>query len=91
MNTIPNDGETSTWTTYVRGRGLRFNRDAINTVLGNPLNLELGDIDECHLQLSRPKKIEAVSNSLLLEGRSVQCNISGVVVIFLREDTRPEA
>lgn len=35
-NTLPNDGEAFTCTTFVRGRGLRFDRDAINEVLGNP-------------------------------------------------------
>lgn len=90
-NAFPNDGEAFTWTIYVQGRGFRFDRDAINAILGNPLNLEPGEIDEYHLQPSRPKNIEAMSSSLYLERSSVQYNTSDVVVRFLREDMRPKA
>lgn len=70
---------------------MRFDRDAINAFLGNHLNLEHGEIHEHHLLLSRPKNIEVMSSSLLLEGRSVQYNASGVGVRFLRKNMRPEA
>lgn len=70
---------------------MRVGRDQINAVLGEPLTLEMGEIDEYTLQLNRHMNVKEIFSSILLEGHNVQYNALGVAVRHLREDMKPTA
>ncbi|KAI5422670.1 hypothetical protein KIW84_045919 [Lathyrus oleraceus] len=90
-NSLSSEDEPFTFTTFVRGRNLRFGGDQINVVLGEPPTLELGMLDEYILKLNRHKNIEEISSSILLQVHIVQYNASGVAMRYLREDMKPTA
>jgi hypothetical protein len=90
-NALPNDDEPFTWTSRVSGRPVAFDRDAINRVLGEPLHLGAEERDTYHQDLRLHRDTDAISAALLLKGKSVELNPSGVPMRYHREDMIPLA
>ncbi|MCH90862.1 hypothetical protein A2U01_0011785 [Trifolium medium] len=71
----------------VRGRQIRFDRDALNAYLGNPLHLPPHTI--CAYSEVLAKKnwpIENIAKHLFIEGRSFDCNARGHVIRVTRDN-----
>ncbi|CAL5189369.1 unnamed protein product [Lathyrus oleraceus] len=90
-NALPDDDEPFTWTSRVSGRPVAFDRDAINRVLGEPLQLGAEERDTYHTELRLHRDMDAISAALLLRGKSVELNPSGVPMRYHREDMTPLA
>ncbi|KAI5446377.1 hypothetical protein KIW84_014275 [Lathyrus oleraceus] len=90
-NALPDDDEPFTWVSKVVGRPIAFDRDAINRVLGEPLQLGAEERDTYHTDLRLHRDVEAISAALLLPGKSVELNPSGVPMRYHREDMTPIA
>ncbi|KAI5447590.1 hypothetical protein KIW84_015155 [Lathyrus oleraceus] len=76
----------------VRGRTIRFYRNSINEYLGDLITLLDGELCAYARYLDHGSwNIEEISESILLEGRSVQLNSSEVPIRFLREDMKPSS
>lgn len=90
-NAVPKEGEPFRFTTFVRGKELRFDRETINEVLGNPSNLAPGELDKFTWALGRHSDFDAMARMILQEGRNVQVKNVGFPVWYSREDMTPEA
>ncbi|KAI5414213.1 uncharacterized protein LOC127087631 [Lathyrus oleraceus] len=90
-NALPDDDEPFTWVSKVDGRPIAFDRDAINRILGEPLQLGAEERDQYHTDLRLHRDVEAISAALLLPGKSVELNPSGVPMRYHREDMTPMA
>ena len=90
-NALPDDDEPFTWVSRVAGRAIPFDRDAINRVLGEPLQLGADQRDQYHTDLRLHRDVPAITADLLLPGKSVEPNPSGVPVRYHREDMTPMA
>ncbi|KAI5422781.1 hypothetical protein KIW84_045986 [Lathyrus oleraceus] len=90
-NALPDDDEPFTWVSKVAGRLIAFDRDAINRILGEPLQLGAEERDQYHTDLRLHRDVEAISAALLLPGKSVELNPSGVPMRYHREDMTPMA
>ncbi|KAI5422074.1 hypothetical protein KIW84_045503 [Lathyrus oleraceus] len=90
-NALPDDDEPFTWVSKVAGRPIAFDRDAINRVLGEPLQLGAEERDTYHTDLRLHRDVPAISAALLLPGKSVELNPSGVPMRYHREDMTPMA
>ncbi|KAI5399943.1 hypothetical protein KIW84_065039 [Lathyrus oleraceus] len=90
-NTLPDDDEPFTWVSRVAGRPVPFDRDTINQILGEPLQLGADERDQYHIDLRLHKDIPAITAALLLPGKSVEPNPSGVPMRYHREDMTPMA
>ncbi|KAI5432390.1 hypothetical protein KIW84_036221 [Lathyrus oleraceus] len=90
-NALPDDDEPFTWVSKVVGRPVAFDRNAINRVLGEPLQLGAEERDTYHTDLRLHRDVPAISAALLLPGKSVELNPSGVPMRFHREDMTPLA
>jgi hypothetical protein len=60
-NALPDDDEPFTWTSGVSGRPVAFDRDAINRVLGEPLQLGAEERDTYHQELRLHRDTDAIS------------------------------
>ncbi|KAI5427802.1 hypothetical protein KIW84_033000 [Lathyrus oleraceus] len=76
-NALPDDDDPFTWVSKVVGRPVAFDRDSINRVLGEPLQLGAEERDTYHTDLRLHRDVEAISAALLLPGKSVELNPSG--------------
>ncbi|KAI5430477.1 hypothetical protein KIW84_034891 [Lathyrus oleraceus] len=90
-NALPDDDEPFTWVSRVAGRPVPFDRDTINQILGEPLQLGADERDQYHIDLRLHKDIPAITAALLLPGKSVEPNPSGVPMRYHREDMTPMA
>jgi len=68
--------------TFVRGRVIRFDRDAINQYLGDPFPLRPGELDDYHTKhnmghFTLPDLFEEVKKFVLLEGCSYDVSEAG--------------
>ncbi|KEH27961.1 hypothetical protein MTR_5g454250 [Medicago truncatula] len=84
-NALPENPYTDPFTfeTFVRGRTIRFDREAINTYLGNPFELNHpDDIDDFHDKQNRghfilPVPHEEIKRFILLEGYNYDISEAG--------------
>ncbi|KAI5420490.1 hypothetical protein KIW84_044330 [Lathyrus oleraceus] len=90
-NALPDDDEPFTWVSKVVGRPIAFDRDAINRILGEPLQLGADEKDAYHTDLRLHRDVPAITAALLLPGKSVELNPSGVPMRYHREDMTPMA
>ncbi|KAI5425498.1 hypothetical protein KIW84_031341 [Lathyrus oleraceus] len=90
-NALPDDDEPFNWVSRVAGRPVPFDRDTINQILGEPLQLGADERDQYHIDLRLHKDIPAITAALLLPGKSVEPNPSGVPMRYHREDMTPMA
>ncbi|KAI5425841.1 hypothetical protein KIW84_031604 [Lathyrus oleraceus] len=90
-NALPDDDEPFTWVSKVAGRPIAFDRDAINRILGEPLQLGADEKDQYHTDLRLHRDVPAITAALLLPGKSVELNPSGVPMRYHREDMTPMA
>ncbi|KAI5396388.1 hypothetical protein KIW84_062553 [Lathyrus oleraceus] len=90
-NALPDDDEPFTWVSKVARRPIAFDRDAINRILGEPLQLGADEKDQYHTDLRLHRDVPAITAALLLPGKSVELNPSGVPMWYHREDMTPMA
>ena len=64
-NALPDDDEPFTWVSRVAGRPIPFDRDTINQILGEPLQLGADQRDQYHIDLRLHKDIPAITAALL--------------------------
>ena len=83
-NALPENPHTELfpYETFVRGRVIRFDRDAINHYLGNPFPLQHGDMDDFHAKqnmghFTLPELHEEIKRFVLLEGCNYDVSDAG--------------
>ncbi|KAL5070063.1 hypothetical protein RYX36_020950 [Vicia faba] len=73
------------------GRTIHFNRDVISELLVDPLILKEGQLCCYQVAITAEANIDKISKEILLEGRSMERNSSGVAIRYYRDDLKPEA
>jgi len=83
-NALPENPHTELfpYETFVRGRVIRFDRDALNQFLGDPFPLRPGDMDDYHIKVNMgtftlPELFEEVKKFILLEGCNYDVSDAG--------------
>src|SRR3954469_494732 len=79
-NAIPIEGRVYTYTSYVRGRGISFSRDAINNFLGRPSPRAAGE--KCEYARKKAAKtwnMQEIADLLSFERRGFTLNPSGYI------------
>ncbi|KAL5100989.1 hypothetical protein RYX36_005316 [Vicia faba] len=90
-NAFPSEGTPFSYSTKVAGRTIHFNRDAINEFLGDPIILKEGQLCCYQAAIIAEVNVDKISKAILLEGRSMERNSSGVAIRYLRDDLKPKA
>jgi hypothetical protein len=91
-NAMPRDHEPLSFTTMVRGREVHFDRDSLNTYLGNPVDLPSDQLCAFSQALARGNwPLTNISNAIFLQGRSFQLNAAGEAIRVLRDDLNTTA
>ncbi|PNX96308.1 hypothetical protein L195_g019512, partial [Trifolium pratense] len=89
-NAIPVNNEPFSYTTMVRGRTIRFDRDAINTYLGNPFTLPTNET-LCAFQKQRNRgtwDAESMRRKLLRPNTDFVFNATNTPLRAMREDMK---
>jgi len=83
-NALPENPHTELfpYETFVRGRVIRFDRDALNQFLGDPFPLRPGDMDDYHIKVNMgtftlSELFEEVKRFILLEGCNYDVSEAG--------------
>ena len=83
-NALPENPHTELfpYETFVRGRVIRFDRDAIHQYLGDPFPLRPGDMDDFHIKqnmghFTLPEPHEEIKRFILLEGCNYDVSEAG--------------
>ncbi|CAJ2666994.1 unnamed protein product [Trifolium pratense] len=77
-NARPNDNGEVSFTSMVRGREIRYDRDTINDYLGRPSDLPSNELCEFSKQVARGSwDIPLITSTLLREGCNIEFNASG--------------
>ncbi|MCI08284.1 hypothetical protein A2U01_0029360, partial [Trifolium medium] len=76
----------------VRGRIVRFDRDTINAILGNPINLPQDELCEFSKHLNRGNwDLEEISRTILLDEKTFNPRALGFPIRYLSDDMTPLA
>ncbi|KAL5102010.1 hypothetical protein RYX36_006337 [Vicia faba] len=88
---FPSEGTPFSFSTKVTGRTIHFNRDAISEFLGDPLILKERQLCWYQAVINAEANVNKISKAILLEGRSIERNSSGVAICYHGDDLKPEA
>ncbi|KAL5057497.1 hypothetical protein RYX36_029101, partial [Vicia faba] len=72
------------------GRIIHFNRYAIREFLGDPLILKEGQLFCYQAAINAEANVDKISKAILLEGRSMERNLSGVEICYHMDDLKPK-
>ncbi|KEH25675.1 hypothetical protein MtrunA17_Chr6g0462331 [Medicago truncatula] len=92
-NSIPTDpDEDFSFTTFVRGRTIRFDRNAINAYLGNPLNLPDNQLCAFHEKQTKGDwNHEEIAQGIFREGKTYERNPNGQPIKAHKHDMNTPA